>query len=492
MFARSVFLPAALLLLQLSSAAGENLKSLRQEGKQALIAFQEHRDAEGRRLFQQFLAKVNASDTALRDTQIEVTIGVLGCAVGDRGMGREALDYVLANGKGIEQIRTTLQQVRTACSGSEAVSLVGANNMGTLMALDSAPPPRVSGKGGAPMSTRVSTPVPSLTLAHIESAELEKRLQETEDPATALKPTLERFGEGHGVVTDHFIVVSHGDESQAQGVAACLEGYRAILGRDYDMITPTHRITVYNSNDVYEEAARLHGINLPQGTIAYSVYDDLSMTGAGDSNHCGSLAHELVHLMIRDNFGDAPAWLEEGLASAVALSVPEGDHLSFQRGWRDEVLQSEWRLHPPVEQLTSLTWDDFSPTNSSATASDFHRVAAVQAMASVFVRYLASQHKLEKVYFAVRKQDLRADLRDHSTRRKGVEKELGKSLKKVNSDFNAWFKEDQGHESSRPTPSVTRETAGKPCEPLPAANAPAELTAQQAPAPPPCETKGKK
>jgi len=487
MIARGVFLSITLLLLQLS-AAGDDLKSLREEGKQALTAFEDHRDAQGRQLFQQFLGKVNASDTALRDTQIEVIIGVLGCAVGDKQMGSEALDYVLANGKGINQIRATLKEVRSACSGADPVPVpVPATNIMNVVLASASGGPGVSGKGGYAMST----PVPSLTLTHIEPAELEKRLQETEDPATALKPTLARFGGGHGTVTDHFIVVSDGEESWAQGVAACLERYRAILGRDFDMITPAHRITVYNSNDVYQEAARLHGIDLPPGTIAYSVYADLSMAGEGAPGACGSLAHELVHLMIRDNFGDAPAWLEEGLASAVALSVPEGDHLSFQRGWRDDVLRSRWSMHPSVERLMSLTWDDFSPRSSGFGAGDFDRVAAVQATASVFARYLASRHKLEKVYFAVRKQDLRADLRDHGTRRQGVEKELGKSLKEVDSDFNAWFKKDQGHERPRPKPSVTQETLKQPCESLSAPNAAAQSPSQQAPAPP-CETKGKK
>src|SRR6185437_16603719 len=121
MFSRGIFLPAIFLLLQLSPAAADDLKPLRQLGKQALTAFEDHRDAEGRQLFQQFLSKVNTSDTALRDTQIEVIIGVLGCAVGDKQMGSEALDYVLANGKGINQIRATLKEVRSACSGADPV-----------------------------------------------------------------------------------------------------------------------------------------------------------------------------------------------------------------------------------------------------------------------------------------------------------------------------------------------------------------------------------
>jgi hypothetical protein len=484
MNARRVLLLTIGLLVALTPARADELKPLRQLGKQALTAFEDHKDAEGRQLFQAFLEQVNASESALRDTQIEVIIGVLGCAVGDKQMGREALDYVLENGKGIRQIRATLKQVRAACSGADAVAVPAAATMNFVLALASGGP-GVSGKGGASF-----TPVPSLTVTHIEPAELEKRLQETEKAATALAPTLARYP-GHGTVTDHFIVVSDGPQNWAEGVAACLERYRVILSRDFDMVTPEHRITVYNSqwgDRIYHEAARLHGLELPPGTIAYSVYADLSMVGEGAPNGCGSLAHELVHLMIKSNFADAPAWLEEGLASAVALSVPEGGHLSFRPGWRDEVLRTRWELRPSVENLLSLSWDDFSP----AQGDNLQRVAAVQAMASVFARYLAARNKLQQVYFGVRKQDLRADLRDHHTRQQVLEKELGKSVAEVDSDFAEWFRKDSLKPKRPQPPGKTREASAKPCESVPAANAAANAAAdvaQQQPVPCPPEAK---
>ena len=488
---RRILFPA-ICLFALSATAADDLKPLRKLGNDALTAFEDHRDSDGQRLFQDFKQKVNASDTALRDSQIEIILGVLGCAVGnndDKEMGRAALDYVLEYGKGIQQIRTTLKQVRAACAGSQPVNMPAASTMDFVL-VSASGGPGVSGKGGFMMTE----PVPSVAVTAISAAELENRLKETEDPATALKPVLARFP-GHGTVTEHFIVASDGNQAFADGVATCLERYRVIIGREFDMLTPAHRITVYDSqwdDRIYQEARHLHGLQLPPGTIAYSVYADLSMVGEGAPQGCGSLAHELTHLMIRNNFADAPAWLEEGLASAVALSVPEGDHLTFGAGWRDDVLRTRWGFRPTVEQLLSLTWDDFAP----ATNVPMQRVNAVQAMASVFARYLASQGKLEKVYFAVRGQDLTADLRNHSTREQVVEKELGKSLADVDSDFAAWFKKEPM--DRRP---ITREASSKPCEPSPAntvanaANTVANAVVQgpiQQQAPMPCETDVKK
>lgn len=447
---RRIFLLTIGLLCAMDRAHGDDgLQPLQQLGSQALTAFYNHSDGEARQLFQQFLDRVNSSESALRDTQIEFVIGMLGCAIGDREMGLEALDYLLEVGKGITQNRGMLQQVRNVCAGSGPVVLPASALVDSASASVSAGP-GVSGKGGA----FFSRPVASLTLEKVTMADLEKRMEDTADPATALAPTLARFGGGHGTVNEHFIVVTDGTQSWAEGVASCLERYRAVLSRDFDMTTPAHLITVYNSqwaDRPYREAPHLHGLELPPGTIAYSVYADLSMAGEGAPNKCGSLAHELVHLMIKDNFADAPAWLEEGLASAVALSIPEGNHLSFLSGWRDDTLRAGWQTRPSVEQLLSLTWDDFLPHDQAS----IRQVAVVQAMASVFARYLASRNKLNKVYFAVRKQDLHAELLDHHTRKQVVERELGKSLAEVDSDFAAWFKKPSGQTKAK--------ASSKPC-----------------------------
>jgi hypothetical protein len=41
------------------------------------------------------------------------------------------------------------------------------------------------------------------------------------------------------------------------------------------------------------------------------------------------MAHELVHLLIRQNLSMSPAWLEEGLASEVALALPTANRFKF-------------------------------------------------------------------------------------------------------------------------------------------------------------------
>jgi len=90
-----------------------------------------------------------------------------------------------------------------------------------------------------------------------------------------------------------------------------------------------------------------------------------------------------------------PPWLEEGLASAVALASPEPDRFRFARGWRDSRLMEDWALRPHVGELLEMSWADFSASTGGRT--EMHRAAAVQGMAAVFIRYLDERGKLRDV-----------------------------------------------------------------------------------------------
>ena len=224
----------------------------------------------------------------------------------------------------------------------------------------------------------------------------------------------------------------------ARGVGRCLRGYEAALKTQFAMKMPGSFINVYVTPElpeVAEFAAKLHGIGLPPGTLAYSVTDDLSIVGAGEPDGCGSLAHELTHLMFRTSFGNSPAWLEEGLASAVALTQPDKTGFRFRGGWRDEVLRERWSLRPDVAKLLELDWISYTTENED----DLPRAAAIHAMASVFVRYLAEKSLLLPVYQGIRDNQFSVDLSEYRTDRQIVESATGWKLDKIDQEFVAWF-----------------------------------------------------
>ena len=65
-------------------------------------------------------------------------------------------------------------------------------------------------------------------------------------------------------------------------------------------------------NSLRQIARTLHGIRLPEEAIGYTFRNDMSVSGLIQSpRRTGTLAHELFHLLVRNDFGDVPPWLDE-------------------------------------------------------------------------------------------------------------------------------------------------------------------------------------
>ena len=182
-------------------------------------------------------------------------------------------------------------------------------------------------------------------------------------------------------------------------------------------------------------AQTLDGVVLPLGTVAFSVYEDRSIVGIAAYEACGSMAHELVHLAIRQNFGDSPAWLEEGLASEVAVANPGPTQFTFAASWRDAMLKKQWQLRPSVAQLLAASWASYVAREQS----DVDRVAALQAMAAVFIRYLDAQHQLVPIYRAVRDSRWTAAASVTKSTEDVVQSVSGKTVAALDADFVRWF-----------------------------------------------------
>ena len=81
---------------------------------------------------------------------------------------------------------------------------------------------------------------------------------------------------------------------------------------DYYGIRPPNKlITVYllgSKQNLPAIARKVHGLSIPKSNLGYSCMADLSVLGNSDSNHLGTIYHELFHIMIRTDIGDIP-WL---------------------------------------------------------------------------------------------------------------------------------------------------------------------------------------
>jgi hypothetical protein len=295
----------------------------------------------------------------------------------------------------------------------------------------------VFNKGGYEMTSNESSEVNSTEEKNAVPINWAERLFSPEVADVAVEAANERVEGDYlrgGYASGFVIEVQSGTPA---AIGTCLARYRTPLENEFGMKMPDKLITIYamvGQNQIRRLALKLHGVQMPLATVAYSVAQDLSIVGIGTPEHCGTLAHELTHLAIHQNFGDSPAWLEEGLASEVAVASPVGANFRLMPSWRDAVLRRNWNLRPHVSQLLSLTWGDFT-TNSRDTVE---KVAATHAMAASFVRYLDARHKLVAVYTGLRGSlASEAPASDKAV----VESAVGQSVDQIDADFVVWFRE---------------------------------------------------
>src|SRR5436190_14929706 len=118
-------------------------------------------------------------------------------------------------------------------------------------------------------------------------------------------------------------------DSVSYAAARLEEAYRLFVSY-YSLRPPDKVLTVYIVRDqqaLRQTAQLVHGIQLPDPNIGYSILADLSLLGLGDAKHLGTLYHELFHLIVRTDLGDIPAFLDEGLASLYSVSKWENGKL---------------------------------------------------------------------------------------------------------------------------------------------------------------------
>jgi len=287
----------------------------------------------------------------------------------------------------------------------------------------------------------------------IPEAELAARLVPVDQPDKALHDAMARLSpSAHGAADGGFIVVTAtGSEAQARATTACLARYARPLKSEFQIHSSRYMVTAYSvtyADAVYQYAEKLHGLKLPFGVLAYSVPDDMSLVSAEFGEYCGSMAHELVHLLIKQSFHGAPAWLEEGLASEVAIATPTPQGFRFEWSWRDDrLLRDEEQFPLSVQQLLDMPWSALNAYDRS----EVRHAEANQAMAAVFIRYLDARGKLPDIYFAARDRHVSPDLSGFRTYREIVEDKMGMPSSAIEADFKTWFKsEAAAHRKTSP------------------------------------------
>lgn len=295
-----------------------------------------------------------------------------------------------------------------------------------------------AGEGNAVSSS------PAKVIRQIPYKEINARLFTAEDRDEAIRHVRRLVGRGFQVETHgSFLLASKSGHSSAElaAIGITLDKVLRFLVDAYDMNVPRALITVYlvpNTWELGRLAEDIHGIVVSSSTIAYTFQDDLSLVAVIPGRAIGSLLHELFHLMVRSNFGDVPAWMDEGLASLYEVSRLDGDRLLGAENWRRRALNELWHLRPTVGQVVSMDSREF---DNAAAGYELTRQAANHAMARYFFLYLQERGALLPLYRAFRDRpldDLSDDPRKEAVRL--VEGTLRQLVKEIDRNFQAWFR----------------------------------------------------
>ena len=388
------------------------------------------------------------------DWRTEYLAGSLDCQfVETRNLGAQVLNDILQNNRALNaQGNAELSHVLKACETplQDRAAIAAAPPIPANL-LDASAHFTQPGVSGNTKSGDSYTPPKEFhsTVATVSLAELQARRVAVSNPQEALDQALTSIGKPSAGMTQGGFAVAElrGTSRDAAGVADCLARYAVPMKAEFEIEPSRYMLTVYvvpERVDVYEMARRLHGLVLPSGVLAYSVSEDMSLTSQGGHFDCGSMAHEMVHLLIKGRFPGAPAWLEEGLASEVAVAIPTPEKFVLGWSWRDRVLFPDPHGRPTINELLDMSWADFSE-------NPIYPTSYIQATAAVFVRYLDQQRKLQSVYFAVRDQHLTADLSTYRSYREIIADVFHSPIGKIQADFDTWFAE-QNRLNANPSP----------------------------------------
>jgi hypothetical protein len=225
-------------------------------------------------------------------------------------------------------------------------------------------------------------------------------------------------------------------------VGESLEDYLRFFISEYGMRPPSYLITVYFAADrtqLRELAKKLHGLDLASGSIGYSFPADQSMVGWADGKAYGTFAHELFHVMVRNNFGDIPPFLDEGMAALYEVSRFEGNRAVGVPNWRGAILSKARGERPRIKDLVQMNrsaFDDIAGPSDQLVPGE--KQSANHATARYLILYLQQRGELLPVYKAF----LNRKVNDRPAAQSVLllESVLGRSLDTVDAEFAAWFK----------------------------------------------------
>ncbi len=387
-----------------------------------------------------------------RRPDVDYMLGTCGCRLtGLQKWGAGVLDWMLYAYPLTANSRRLVSSERDICRNADKPLLTA-----------SAPVSKIEDEISAGMSARGKTfywvdrdvPVnsyPIRRVSHIDPVSFQSRLTARDDAAAATEKIKSLVPDFSVESYRHFVIASSSRQTKEQmnDISETLENYITFLSKEYGFTDFKNYITIYlvpSVADFRQLAKKIHGLDVSQATIGYAFREDLSVVGVIPGKTIGTLLHELFHLAVRQDFGDIPQWLDEGIASLYEVSSAEGISFRGKPNWRGRVLKDLWNHRPTLQELVSSPWFPFDLPeiydNHTGDKPSVRKQAAHMAMARYFVLYLQEKKKLNDVFTRVRDtsiDNIGTDARKHAI--KIIEDSIGQPLASVHADFEKWFRD---------------------------------------------------
>ncbi|SHO47838.1 hypothetical protein [Desulfopila aestuarii] len=398
-----------------------------------------------------------------RRAHVDYMLGTSGCRVTElRIWGGDVLEWMLYRYALSEPANILIRKELNLCRATDPDPLPENNLAGSVEIIASliGASSRASGKTYYWVGRdETFNTYPAYRVAEIPKEEMEARLIPLGNPDLAAEATQARVKKFTVVPFERFIFASHSGQSPEtlNKMASYLEKYLDFLEQQYGISLPGSYVTVYMvpySEELVDLALELHGLKVSRATFGYSFRDDMSVLVAiPDGFQIGTIMHEFFHLAIRSHFGDAPQWLDEGMASLYEVAKFDGNSVIGLPNWRGKVLIELMRrnrdIRPTIKQVVTSNWFAFEQyelakdlqheTDDESPPAE--QMATMLATARYFTLYLQENGKLKAIYQDL--QQLTPGGRPMPPAKESVaiiEKHMGQSIDTIDAEFMAWFK----------------------------------------------------
>jgi hypothetical protein len=249
-----------------------------------------------------------------------------------------------------------------------------------------------------------------------------------EDAARVIQEIKRELGDETQVelVDDYFFVASNDTPRSFRVCKGTVARVFRYLYQDYFTRKPAKPIRVYLFRDraTYEEYCRTAYQKPPSTPFGFYMSRERKMV-MNIATGTGTLAHELVHPLLAEDFPEVPSWFNEGFASLYEQSGERDGRMVGYVNWRLPGLHKALRAGKgvPLADLVKTTTDQFYGDERGVN----------YGTARYLCLWLQEQGRLIPFY-----KEFKASAKEDPTGGTALEKVAGKKLDELDKAWREW------------------------------------------------------